>query len=133
MIDPSIFSNPRWHLSRKDVYPNVLGRLDQDDGTAIGGLWAIHGRGRDFGLGVKGMGRLLKAQEEGRITTGYVVLAQRVGNGGRPEFIAAEYASVVYARVCVRVPLQGPNGPFWWLTREFMPAASMAYEPDAPL
>ena len=92
----TVFSNPAWKLSTAVAHPNQLGRLDQD-GTTIGVVIVMRGRGQDFALGVNGLEYLMKAEQEGRITTGHVVLAQ--ANGILPEVIAAEKATVVHERL----------------------------------
>jgi hypothetical protein len=125
----TIFSDPAWKFSTDKAYPNQLGRLDQD-GTTTGVLVVSRGRGQDFALGVNGFEYLIKAEQEGRITTGYVVLAQ--ANGGRPEFIAAEKAAVVHERLRAYAPREGQLGPYWWITADFMPAVTMKLSPNAP-
>jgi hypothetical protein len=127
----TIFTDPGWKLSTAIAYPNQLGRLDQD-GDTIGVVIVLRGRGQDFALGVAGLEYLIKAEQEGRITTGYVVLAQ--ANGERPEFIAAEKAAVVYERLRKYIPRDGKLGlgSYWWITVDFMPAMTMKLNPNAP-
>ena len=81
-------------------------------------------------MGANGLEYLMKAEQEGRINTGYVVLAQ--ANGTRPEFIAAEKAAVVHERLRDYPPREGQLGPYWWITVDFMPAMSMKLSPNAP-
>ena len=94
----------------------------------------MRGHGQDFALGVNGLEYLMKAEQEGRITTGHVVLAQ--ANGILPEVIAAEKATVVHERLCNYVPRDGQLGKGWdpigGFTADFMPATTMKRSPNAP-
>src|SRR5438105_3983594 len=107
----TIFSNPAWKFSAAVAYPNHLGRLDQD-GITIGVVIVFRKKG--LALGVNGLEYLMKAEQEGRITTGHVVLAQ--ANGRCPEYITDEKAAVVYERLRDYVPYEGRLGPHWWIT-----------------
>lgn len=125
----TIFSDPAWKLSTAtEAYPNQLARYDQDD-TTTGVLVVMRGRGKDFAVGANGLKYLLKAEQEGRINTGYVVLAQ--ANGGRPEYIAAEKAVVVHERLRDYPPRDGQLGPYWWISNDFLPAMTMKLSPNA--
>ena len=125
----TIFSDPAWKLSTAIAYPNQLGRLDQD-GTTAGAVIVVRGRGQDFALGVNGLEYVVKAEQEGRINAGYVVLAQ--ANGRRPEYIAAEKAAVVHERLRAYAPREGQLGPYWWITADFRPAMTMKLSPNPP-
>jgi hypothetical protein len=126
----TIFSNPAWKFSTDKTYPHQHGLLDQD-GIKTGAIIVLRGRGQDFALGLNGFVYVVKAEQEGAITIAHVVLAQ--ANGGRPEFIAAEKASVVHERLRNYVPIEGRLGlgPYWWITVDFMPAMTMKLSPNA--
>jgi len=129
----TMFSNPAWKLSQSLSYPNTLGSLNYN-GSKVGALAVLRGRGRDFPLGEAGLEYLLKMEREGRITDAQVSLWTRPAKKGeQPKFIATEKATVV--RDNVRdTPLQnGEYGPYRWITAEFKPAVSSSgrrYDPD---
>ena len=129
----TIFSNPAWRLSNAVAYPNQLGRLDHD-GTTIGAVVVMRreGRGQDFALGVAGLRYILEAEQKGRISEGHVVLAHGLNGNNRPTFIASERAQVVDERLRDHAPWEGKLGPYWWITADFQPTASMSLEPNAP-
>jgi hypothetical protein len=125
-----IFSNPAWKLAAPDAtFPNMLARLDE-----VGAVIAIRRdgrRGEDFALGVAGLDYILKAEDEGRIATAYVVLAREVANGRA--FVACEKAREVQDRLRGISPRRdGRFGPYYWVTAELKPAETMGVDRDAP-
>jgi hypothetical protein len=130
----TIFTNSSWKFSTAIAYPNQLAARNDVAGTIIGAVVALRrtdGRGQDFALSTAGLEYLLKAEEEGRIAEGYVVLGY-LSNDGRREFVAAERAHVVHERLRGYAPLDGDLGLYFWITREFMPAVSMRLDRNAP-
>jgi hypothetical protein len=125
----TIFTDPAWKFSWAIASPNQLAALNDIGAVVV--LRRADGRGRDFALGVAGFEYVLKAEEEGRIAEGYVALGLSI-KGNRPEFVAAERVQVVHERLREYAPIDGDFGRYWWITREFMPAASMRLDPHAP-
>jgi len=130
----TMFSNPAWKLSQSLSYPNTLGALNYN-GSKIGALAVLRGRGRDFPLSKAGLEYLIKMEQEGRIAEAQVSLWTRPEKKGeQPEFIAIEKATVVRDNIGDTPPQDGEYGPYWWITVEFKPAASSSsgrrYDPD---
>jgi hypothetical protein len=126
----TIFANQAWRFSQpRGMYPNVLARLEHDD-RIIGAVVVVRGHGQDFALGEAGLDRVVKAEQEGRITIGYVVLANEANI-----FTAAEVAQTVYDRLREYPLLDGKFGSYWWITDQFQPSSTMRqtrrFDPDA--
>jgi hypothetical protein len=126
--------NSDWKVYSSAVAsPNKLGRRLNGNGGVDGAVVALRNparRGRDFALNVDRLKHTLKREQEGIIAEGYVVLGLLSAKGSKAEFVAEERAQIVYERVCEIPPLDGDLGLYWWITEDFMPAASMARDPD---
>jgi hypothetical protein len=119
----NIFTNPTFRSWSKQCYPNRL----YGDGE-IGAVVAVRGRGDDFALGVAGLTYIVKAEAEGRIKEGFVVLAKQ--NGGNVlEYIGAELASEVAERLRNVTPREGKWGPYHWITTSFNTAGVPEADP----
>src|SRR3984957_5473604 len=98
-----IFTDPSFRSSSTQCYPNRL----YGDGKKIGAVVVVRGqRGNDFALGVAGIDYVLKAEAEGRIKQGFVVLAKQNG-GAVPEYIAATRVTEVHERLRDLTPRVG--------------------------
>jgi hypothetical protein len=114
-----------WKISSPAfVFPNQLARLGQEGAVVV--IRREGTRGQDFALGVAGLEYVLQREQDGTIVTGLVVLA----NSQR--FLASEKAGLVHERLQGIAPSDGRYGPFWWITSEFLPAAALARDEDAP-
>lgn len=113
----NMFSDPTFQWSTKHSYPNRI----YGNGKKIGALVAVRGRREDFAVNVSGLDYVVKAETEGRLKEGYVVLAKKNG-GTAPEYIAAARVSEVAERLRGVTPLEGDYGPYHWITATFQPA-----------
>jgi hypothetical protein len=119
-----IFTNPSFRSSSAEFYPNRL----YGDGKKIGAVVVVQGRrGDDYPLGVAGRDYVVKAEAEGRIKEGFVVLAKQ--NDGRLEYIASARASEVAERLRNVTPWEGKWGPYHWITETFCPVSDAADKP----
>jgi hypothetical protein len=115
MTIENIFTDPSFRSWSKQCYPNRL----YGDGKEIGAVVAVKGRhGDDFALGIAGLDYIVKAEAEGRIKEGFVVLAKQNG-GGVLEYIGAERASEVAERLRNVTPWKGKWGAYHWITATF--------------
>lgn len=116
MTIEKIFTDPGFRSSSGKCYPNRL----YGNGSKIGAVVVVRGRGHDFALSIAGLDYVVAAETEGRVKEGYVVLAQPNG-GGTPEFIAAERATAVQERLKNVSPSNGKWGEYHWITETFQP------------
>jgi hypothetical protein len=116
----TIFTGPKWRFSKHTGKPNQLALLEHD-GKKIAALVVVRpASSEDYALSEAGLKHLIGTG----ITDIYVVLGVRATNVDRPEFVAAEKASLVHERVRDLPPRDGQWGPYWWITAEFEPAFS---------
>ena len=108
-----IFTDPRFRFSTSIGYPNRLygGEVDGKKIGAVVILKNANGRSEDFALNVSGLQYVLKAEEEGRIAEGYVVLARREADGS-DKVISVEPTREVHERVRNIPPSGGSSGHF---------------------
>jgi hypothetical protein len=80
-------------------------------------------RSEDFALNANGLDHVVKAEADGRLKEGYVVLAKQ-NAGAALEYIAAARAADVSERLRNIPPYEGKWGPYHWITTNFQPASS---------
>lgn len=113
-----ILTDPSFRSSSAEFFPNRL-----VGNGKVGALVVVKGKHDDFGLGVAGLEYVVKAEAEGRIKEGYVVLAKP--NGGTTlEYVASARAGEVAKRLHNVTPRIGPRGAYHWVTAKFEAAAS---------
>jgi hypothetical protein len=111
----NIFTDPSFRSWSTQCYPNRL----YGNGKEIGAVVAVRGRrGDDFALGVAGLDYVVKAEAEGSIKEGFVVLAKQ--NGGNVlEYVGSAQASEVAERLRNVTPWEGKWGKYHWITATF--------------
>jgi hypothetical protein len=116
MFIKDIFSNPSFRSWSNGEIPNKF----YGDGKNVGAVVAMRSRGVDFALNLDALDYVCKAEAEGRIKEGYVVLAVKE-NGGAPGYVAHARANEVAERLRNVTPRDGKWGKYYWLTSALQP------------
>jgi|SRR5215831_4877951 len=106
----------------KDVFPN---RLAWIEGETLGALVVYQGRGNDFALGRNGLDYLTKAQNEGRIDKGFVLLMRP--NSSKGELLGTLTLDEVNVAVASLPSRSGQWGEYWWLPATLVTPSSVPF------
>jgi hypothetical protein len=124
-----LFTDPNFRWSSKKCYPNKLCGNEQKIGAVV--VVRRGERGKDFALNTTGLAYVIRAEADGRLKEGHVVLAVQNGDD-QPQVVASARATAVAERLRDVPPQDGQFGQYWWINKDFMPAARFGESADEP-
>lgn len=107
----NIFIDSSFHYSSTQCYPNRL----YGDGKEIGAVVVTPSRRGDCQLRVAGLDYVVKAEAEGRIKEGFVVLA-KLNSRNVLKYVRSARASEVAERLRNVTPRESRLGTYYWIT-----------------
>ena len=114
--DPNCRQIAKEHCDRLRITPNELWF---NTSTNVGALIVKQsGQYAEYALSKAGLDYLLRAEQEGRIPAGIIVLVQRDGIVG-----TIKPVTKMVADLNGRPPREGPFGPYWWINADGTPNA----------